>query len=267
MLIIGENINGTIPSAKKAILERDNTFIIESAKRQAEAGADIIDINVGTGEGTAEDEIRSMKWAVELVMDAVECRLCIDSDNPEVLEAGLTAAGPRAGIINSVKGSESSLNKVLPMARDLALPVIGLTMDDSGIPKSAEERVAIAGRIIEKASSEGIPHENIYIDPLVMPVSTDISQGAVTLETVRRLKTEFRGVRNVLAVSNVSFGLPKRSLINGSLISMASYLGADAVIINPLHRSLIAAVLAANTLLGRDRHCRKYTRAARKETI
>jgi 5-methyltetrahydrofolate--homocysteine methyltransferase len=267
MLIIGENINATIPKVKEAILGRNEDFIKGLALKQGEAGAKLIDINVGTGEGTVEDEIDSIRWAVSIVMDTVDTKLCIDSDNPVVLEAGIEAAGERAGMINSTKGSQKSLESVMPLAEKTGLPLIGLAMDDRGIPKTAEERVDIAGKILEAASVHNVPEENIYIDPLVMPVSTDITQGDVTLETVKQIKKKHPKAKSVLAVSNASFGLPKRSYVNSALISMAAYLGAEAVLINPLHKTLMAAALASETLMGRDRHCRKYTRAARKGGI
>jgi 5-methyltetrahydrofolate--homocysteine methyltransferase len=267
MLVIGENINATIPKVKEAILNRDEGFISQLAQRQEEAGAGLIDINVGTGEGSAKDEIESMKWAVGLVKDAVKLNLCIDSDNAEVLETGINEAGERAGMVNSTKGSQKSLDEVLPIASKSGLPVIGLAMDDSGIPKTAEERLEIAGRIIKSAESHDISNEHVYIDPLVMPVSTDINQGNVTLQTVKLIKEKYPNARCVMAVSNVSFGLPKRAYVNSALISMGSYLGVEAVLINPLNETLRAAALASETLLGKDRHCRKYTRAARKGAI
>lgn len=267
MLIIGENINATIPRVKEAILNRDEEFIKELAGRQESAGAGMLDINVGTGEGSADDEMESMRWAVEIVSDTVATNLCIDSDNPAVLEAGIEAAGDRAGMINSTKGSPKSLDAIMPLAAKTGLPLIGLAMDGDGIPATAEERLRITGSILDAAAAHDVAEERIYIDPLVMPVSTDINQGNVTLETVGLIKRKHPRVKCVLAVSNVSFGLPKRSYVNGALISMAAHLGVDAILINPLHKPLRAAALASETLLGRDRHCRKYTRAARKETI
>jgi 5-methyltetrahydrofolate corrinoid/iron sulfur protein methyltransferase len=267
MLIIGENINATIPRVREAILNRDEDFIKELALRQEEAGTGLIDINTGTGEGTAEDERESMRWAVRIVADTVKTGLCIDSDNPVVLEAGIEAAGDQAGMINSTKGSEKSLDAIMPLAAATGLPLIGLAMDGGGIPKTAQERVDITGSIIAAAAAHRVPEEKIYIDPLVMPVSTDITQGNVTLETAALIKQKYPNVKCVLAVSNVSFGLPKRAYVNSALISMAAHLGIDAILINPLHKPLRAAAIASATLLGRDRHCRKYTRAARKETI
>ena len=267
MLIIGENLNATIPRVKEAILNRDEGFIKELASRQEAAGAGMIDINVGTGEGNAEDEKESMEWVVKVVAGTVKTSLCIDSDNPVVLEAGIAAAGEQAGMINSTKGSEKSLDAIMPLAAKTNLPLIGLAMDGGGIPASAEERLHTTEIILDAAATHNVPEERIYIDPLVMPVSTDINQGNVTLETVGLIKHKYPKVKCVLAVSNVSFGLPKRSYVNSALISMAAHLGVDAILINPLHKPLRAAALASETLLGRDRHCRKYTRAIRKEMI
>jgi len=267
MLIIGENVNATIPKVKEAILAKDEAFLIDLAKRQEAAGAGLIDINVGTGEGTAEDEASDMKWLVGLVMDAVGCKLSIDSDNPVVLEAGLDAAGERAGMINSTKGSDKDLLGVMPLAKKYSLPIVGLAMDKKGIPKDAATRVQIAGKILDAAASEGVPQSNVYIDPLVMPISTDNAQGMVTLQTLAGLKETYPEAKTVLAVSNASFGLPKRAIINGAFVSIAAYLGVDALLINPMNSRLKGMILASNVVLGRDRHCRKYSRAVRTGQI
>jgi len=267
MLIIGEKINATIPRVREAILNHDEEFLVKLAVDQEAAGAGLVDLNVGTGEGTAEDEVRNMKWLVGLVMDKVKCGLCIDSDNPFVLEAGIEAAGERTGMVNSVKATEKNLAEVLPLVASRGLPVIGLAMDEAGIPRDSDARVRAAGRILEAAEKLGVPREKVYIDPLVMPVSTDITQGKVTLDTLRDFKATYAGARSVLAVSNVSFGLPNRALINSSLVLMAMRNDVDALLVNPMDRKLMGSVLAGDALLGRDRHCRKYARAARQGKI
>jgi len=267
MLIIGENINATIPRVKEAILGKDDSFLIDLAKKQEAAGAGLVDINVGTGEGTAEDEARDMEWLVGLVKEAVACNLSIDSDNPGVLEAGLNAAGDRAGMINSTKGSDKDLGNVMPLAKRYGLPIVGLAMDEKGIPKDAAARIEIAGMILAAAEAEGVPHSNVYIDPLVMPISTDNAQGKVTLDTLAGLKAKYPEAKAVLAVSNASFGLPKRAIVNSAFVSMAAYLGIDALLINPMNSRLKGMILASNVVLGKDRHCRKYSRAVRAEQI
>ena len=263
MLIIGENINATTPRVKQMITGRDAEGLVEIAKRQEAAGAGIIDVNVGTGEGTAEDEISDMKWVVGLLLDSVGCKLCIDSSDAAVLKAGIEAGGERVGMVNSVKATEENIAEVMPLAAGKGLPLIALCMDESGIPKDAETRLKACEKILKGAEAHGMPAENLYFDPIVMPVSTDITQGATTLETLRGIKENFPRAKTVLALSNVSFGLPKRTLINQAMAHMAQYIGVDALLISPLDPALMTVVKAGEAVMGRDRHCRKYSRAAR----
>jgi 5-methyltetrahydrofolate--homocysteine methyltransferase len=263
MLIIGENINATIPRVKHMIMDHDADGLVELAKRQEAAGAAIIDVNVGTGEGAAEDEAGDMKWLVGLLSDGVGCKLCIDSADPAVLKAGIEAGGERVGMVNSVKGTEENIAEVMPLAADNGLPLIALCMDESGIPKDAETRLKTCEKILKGAEAHGVPTENLYFDPLVMPVSTGITQGAATLETLRGIKENFPQAKTVLALSNISFGLPGRTLINQAMAHMAQYMGVDALLISPLDPALMTAVKAGEAVMGRDRHCRKYSRAAR----
>lgn len=263
MIIIGENINATIPRVKQMIMDHDGDSLVELARRQEAAGVDILDVNVGTGEGTAETEIGDMKWLVGLLSKSVRCKLCIDSADPSVLEAGIDAGGEHVGMVNSVKATEASIAEMMPLAADKGLPLIALCMDESGIPKDAETRLKACEKILKGAEAHGMPVENLYIDPLVMPVSTDITQGTTTLETHKGIKEHFPGVKTVLALSNISFGLPRRTLINQAMAHMAQYIGVDALLINPLDQALMIAIKAGEAVLGRDRHCRKYSRAAR----
>jgi 5-methyltetrahydrofolate corrinoid/iron sulfur protein methyltransferase len=155
----------------------------------------------------------------------------------------------------------------MPLAKKHSLPIIGLAMDESGIPRDAASRVDIAGKILAAADKEGVARGDVFIDPLVMPISTDNTQGAVTLETLAGLKQQYPDAKSVLAVSNASFGLPKRAVVNSTLVAMAAYLGIDALLMNPMNKRLKGTVLASSVVLGRDRHCRKYSRAVRNEQI
>jgi 5-methyltetrahydrofolate--homocysteine methyltransferase len=263
MLIIGENINATIPRVKQMIIEHDSDNLVDLAKRQEAAGAAIIDVNVGTGEGTAEDEINDMKWLVSLLLESVDCKLCIDSADPAVLKAGIDAGGERVGMVNSVKATENNISEVMPLAADKGLHLIALCMDESGIPRSADMRLNACEKIVKGAEAYGMPPKNLFFDPLVMPVSTDIKQGATTLDTLKGIKENFPEAKTVLALSNVSFGLPRRTTINQAMAHMAQYIGVDALLISPFDSALMTAVKAGEAVMGRDRHCRKYTRAAR----
>jgi 5-methyltetrahydrofolate--homocysteine methyltransferase len=267
MIIIGENINATIPRIKELIVNHDGTALEDLAVRQEQAGAHIIDVNVATGTGTAEDEISDMKWLIELVRDKADIKLCVDSADTAVLRAGIEAGGEKIGLINSVKATEKNIAEVLPLAAGYGLPVIALAMDEKGIAADSKTRLKACEKVIKGAETHSVPVENIFFDPLVMPVSTDIKQGLSTLETLKGIKNEFPQAKTVLAVSNISFGLQKRTLINHALIHMAQYLSVDALLMNPLNEEFMLAIKAGETVMGRDRHCRKYSRAVRQMNV
>jgi 5-methyltetrahydrofolate--homocysteine methyltransferase len=263
MIIIGEKINASIPEIKKVIETRDSRALGMLAQKQALAGATYIDINVGTGSGTAEDEIEAMQWAVRTLAEAVEKPLCIDSADPTVLEAGLEAGNGRASMINSTKAEDGVLASVVSLAHRYDAALVALAMDENGIPETAEGRLAACGRIAESCGAHDVPLEKVYFDPLVIPVSTDARQGVITLETLAAVKAAFPASKTTLGLSNVSFGLPVRSILNAAFLHMALYAGLDAAIMDPLNETLMAAVRSGEALVGKDRHFRRYTRAYR----
>ncbi len=211
-MIIGEKIN---PTGRKklaaALKEGDFEYVKQIALNQVAAGADILDVNVGIPGG---DEVDLLPKVAKIVSETVDVPLCLDSANPDALAAALKVL-PGRPLVNSVNGEEASLKAVLPVIKEFAVPVIGLVMHDDGIPNDTETRVAVAGKIIERAAKLGIPVEDIVIDPLVLTVGADSDAGVVTLDTIWRVKEEF-GVNINLGASNVSFGLPDRHTINGS---------------------------------------------------
>jgi 5-methyltetrahydrofolate--homocysteine methyltransferase len=205
-----------------------------------------------------------LKKVVSLVASTVDVPLCLDSANPEVLAAGLAAAAGKP-LVNSVSGEEKRLEAVLPLVKGRGAAVIGLTMDDNGIPKTAEERLAIAGKIINRAAQLGIPAEDIIIDPLVLTVGTDSKSALVTLETIQLVRREF-GVNLNLGASNVSFGLPDRPIINQAFLALAIQNGVTCSITDPLKLGM--AIRAADLLLGRDDYAMRYIKYFRKaETL
>jgi cobalamin-dependent methionine synthase I len=260
LIIIGEKINGTIEVVRDAILSRDGTLIGDLAKEQADAGADYVDVNVGTGIG---DEAEAMVWALGVVREATKAPICLDSPDPAVIAAGLEVCGSESPFINSVTGTSESMETVLPLAARHSCPLVGLLMDEAGIPPSPAERLLICGRLVEAAENAGIERGNLFIDPLVLPLSADCTQGRVTLETLASAKREFEGVKTVMGASNASFGLPRRSLINRSLLGVAVYFGLDAAIIDPGDGELRSAIFAAETVAGGDRFCKAYMKAYR----
>jgi 5-methyltetrahydrofolate--homocysteine methyltransferase len=261
MIIIGEKINATIPAVKELILNRDKEKLLELAKRQAKAS--YIDVNVATGVGTAKDEITAMQWAIQAIQDEVSTPLCVDSADPLVLEAGLSVL-KSSGLINSTTAEEKSLKNILPLAKKYNMPIIGLAMGEKGIPNSIEGRISACQKIATASEATGISLDNLYFDPLVMPISTDAKQGVITLNTLDAIRKEFPQAKTVMALSNVSFGLPARMTVNTAFLHIAIFMGLSAAIMDPEQDELIAAIRTGEAIIGKDRHFRRYIRAYRK---
>lgn len=264
MIIIGEKINATLSSAKSIILNRKTKSLVDLAEEQADAGANFIDVNVGTGVGTLEDEIESMTWAVESIQEHVKIPLCIDSADPKVMETGLKILNNKPAMINSVKAEKYNLEMVVPLAAEHDSFLIALAMDESGIPKTVVGRLRCCETILNTCEKSGVSIQNVYIDPLVMPISTDINSGMVTLRTLTAIKEKFPDAKTVTGLSNVSYGLPERGRLNVAYLHMCIFSGLDAAIVDPLDENLMAAVKTGEVLVGKDRHCRRYMRAFRK---
>ena len=264
MIIIGEKINATLSSVKSIMLNRETENLIDLAKKQAESGANFIDVNVGTGVGSLEDEIESIQWAVESIQKQVKTPICIDSADPKVMEIGLKILNNKPAMINSVKAEKYNLEAVVPLAAEHDSCLIALAMDESGIPKTVEGRLRCCETILSACESYGVSIQNVYIDPLVMPISTDINSGMVTLKTLTAIKEKFPGAKTVTGLSNVSYGLPERSRLNVAFLHMCIFAGLDAAIIDPLDKMLMDAVKTGEVLAGKDRHCRRYMRSFRK---
>lgn len=255
--IIGERINPTGKKLfKEALLNGDIEYILNQALEQVRAGADILDVNVGL---PGIDEKEMMITAVKSIQSVVDVPLQIDSTIPEVLDAALRVYNGKP-IVNSVNGEEESLENVLPLVKKYGAAVVGLTLDASGIPKKAEERFAIAEKILDRALSYGIPKENVYIDCLTLTASAEQEGVVETLEAVRRVKNEL-GLKTVLGVSNISFGLPNRVLVNHIFLTMALQNGLDLPIINPNIEAMAGAVRAYKLLAGIDKNSVDFIKA------
>jgi 5-methyltetrahydrofolate--homocysteine methyltransferase len=264
MIIIGEKINASIPAVKTIIQKRDDKKLIELAQKQTIAGSAYIDVNVGTGEGSQDDEISAMQWAIEIIQDEIETPLCIDSADPILLKTALEVRDGRISLINSTKAEDDNLKEIIPLAVRHNASLIALAMDEHGIPKSVQDRLNACEKIAEACIRFGLSLDKVFFDPLVLPISTDIQQGRVTLDTLAGIKKEFPTAKTVMGLSNVSYGLPKRAGLNAAFLHMAVFVGLDAAIMDPLDQHMMAAVRTAEVLVGKDRHCRRYTRALRK---
>ncbi len=251
-VMIGEKINPTgIKKLGQALVEKNMDYVKHLAKRQVDWGADVLDVNVGHPQ---IDEAEIIPMVVEAVKSVADVPLCIDSNEPKILEAGLNAA-PGKPLVNSVNGEEKQLASVLPIVKARGAAVIGLTIADEGIPPTAELRLAAAGKIIERAAKIGISIEDVIIDPLVMTVGHDFKAATVTLKTIELVIKEF-GVNVNLGASNVSFGLPDRHSVNTAFLSLAIQAGATCSITDPI--KLGSAIRATDLLLGKDANSMRY---------
>ena len=266
MIIIGELINATRKSVKDIIIQRDAQRLQELAKKQITAGANYLDVNAAAGkDASTNEEISAMEWAIKTIRTVADIALSIDSANTEVIKAGLKVCSGQSVFINSVTAEKEKLNAILSLATDSKTKIICLAMGSSGIPKTSEERLNMCSSIYKRALEFKIAPENLFFDPLVMPVATDPAQGKVTLETIRYIKKELPGSKTTVGLSNVSFGLPERKLLNRTFLAMLVAAGLDSIITDPLDSELIAALRASETLIGNDLYCRKYLQAYRRQ--
>jgi 5-methyltetrahydrofolate corrinoid/iron sulfur protein methyltransferase len=264
MIIIGEKINGTRKQVAQAIQNRDAHFIRDLATRQFESGASYLDINAGT---LPQREPEDMVWLVEVVQEAVpDAILCLDSANHEALKAGIEKAA-KTPMLNSLSGEKFRVDGVLPLACEFRTDLIVLPLDDNGIPATSDGRLAIVRRLVEMTRGGGLQDEKLYVDPLVMAIATGTENGNVTLDTCRKIKHEFPNVHLTCGLSNISFGMPLRSILNQAFVVLTIQAGMDSVIINPEERELRGIMMAAETLVGKDRHCMNFNRAFRAGTI
>ena len=260
MFIIGERINSSRKSILRAIEKKDSKFIQEEAVRQVCAGAAILDVNAGTMQ---EKEVASLEWLIHTVQAVTEVPLSIDSPNPEAIEAGLRVHRGKA-MVNSVTGEEARAKAILPLVKKYQTSLVALTMNDQGMPEASEERIAIAQNILTLAKSYDIPPADIYFDPLIRPIGTDVKQGLAILEAIKGIMSWGEDVHTICGLSNISYGLPERKLLNKTFLSLAIASGLDAVILDPLDQRLLATLVATEALLGKDEFCMRYINASRE---
>ena len=259
MLIIGERINSTRPSIRQAIESGDKAFIQKEALSQAEAGADYIDVNAG---GFIKEEKDKLIWLVETVQEITDVPLCLDSPDPEALKAVLPLT-KKEPLINSFNLEPSRLDGILPLAAEYKTGIIGLCQSESGMAVTTEDKVRMAGQLIEKAGLAGIPVDRVYVDPLVFPISTDTNSSPATLEAINKIMTEFPGVHTTCGLTNISHGLPARRLVNRTFLTAAVIKGLDSAIMDPTDKELYGALKAAVMIAGSDEYCLEYLDAYR----
>lgn len=255
MIIIGEKVNSTLKAVRPAIEKYDANYIQELARKQYEAGASFIDVNAGM---FYEDEPERLEWLVKTIQEAIDAPFAIDSPNPKAVEKALMANKNGKPIINSITFEKERYDSILPLVLKYNTGIVALCMDDSGMPETVDDRVAIAEKLIENLSKLGVALQDIYIDPMVRPIGTGCHYGVVAIETIRKVKTEYPDVHITCGLSNISFGIPARKLMNQTFLVAAMTAGMDGAILDPLDKKLMSFLHAAEALLGKDEFCMNY---------
>ena len=259
MLVIGELINCTRKKVGEAAQKRDVEFFKEIASRQANAGADMLDVNGGL----PGQETEVLPWLVNIVQETVATPLCLDSADPAALRRALPLCQQRA-MINSITGEPARMQALLPLLKEFRPKVIALCLGEAGPPNTAEDRVATANHLVDRLTEEGFVLDDIYVDPCVLPISTSPEHGKALVEATGKIKARYPGIHVSAGVSNVSFGLPVRKLLNEVLIVLLMAQGLDAAIVDPCDAQLMMNVRAAEALLARDEYCANYIQAFRE---
>jgi cobalamin-dependent methionine synthase I len=259
MLIVGERINTSRKAVNEAVEKRDVAYIQADVKAQVEAGADIIDVNAGSRSASELDDLR---WLIGIIEEAVPARLSLDSSNPHVLAAVVNTVRDMP-MLNSTTAEKARFEKMAPVIRQRECDVVALCIDDRGVPKTSGQVLENAAKLVEGLESIGVKRERIHLDPLVQAVGVDNKAALTFLDAIERINREFPGVGSVCGLSNVSFSLPKRPLVNRSFLALAMKAGLRGALIDPLDKKLMATLRATTVLLGQDSFCRAYLKAFR----
>ncbi|MCG8642967.1 MAG: dihydropteroate synthase [Desulfobacterales bacterium] len=261
--VIGERINTSRKAVQAAVADRNADYIIDDVKRQQAAGTAYIDVNAGARIGHEEAD---MKWLLEVIQPVVDLPLALDSPDPAILEMAFSMVRTPP-VINSISLESERFEAMIPFLIGKGCKVIALCMDDAGMPESSEDIVNRARRLIGELNKIDIPTSNIYVDPLVQPISTDFRKGVMVLDAVRCIKKEFPDVHITGGLSNISYGLPQRQIINQTFIALMMDAGMDSAIIDPLDKKIMATIQTADMLLGHDPFCMNYLKGVRAGTI
>ena len=263
MIIVAERLNAARKAVREAIEKKDETLVITEATDQFAAGADIIDINAGAHPDREEAD---MAWMIDLVQGAVDSRISIDSSSSRVILKNIHKL-TKTPMINSVSLESKKLAEMKPALTEREADIVALCMDDAGLPKTADQAYGNAVQMVQTLEGIGISREHIFLDPLVQTISADHTKGLMVLETIGRIRAEIPGVHIICGLSNISYGMPERFLINRTFLTLAVGAGLDAAIIDPLDKKLTTAAAVSEMLLGKDPYCRNYITQFRQKNI
>ncbi|MEL7566959.1 MAG: methyltetrahydrofolate cobalamin methyltransferase [Dehalobacterium sp.] len=261
MLIVGESINTSRKAINEIVENRDAESIKRIAREQVEAGADYLDVNCGT---QAFDEVDTMEWLVNNIQEAVQVPLCIDSPEANVLEAGLKLVKYGQPLVNSITAEKETFKAILPVVLKYNPKIVALCMNDEGIPKTAEERFKVAEILVRDLTDGGVSEEDIYLDPLIQPISANDKAGLEVLKTLRLISEKYPKVHKICGLSNISFGSPNRKMLNQLFTVLTMDNGMDSYILNPLDKTMIGFIHATKALIGQDPSCLGYIAAHRR---
>jgi len=261
--VIGERINTSRKLVQAAVAERDAAYIIDDVTKQQAAGANYIDVNAGARIGHEEED---MRWLLDTIQPVCEVPLTLDSPDPAILEMAYSMV-KQTPMINSISLERERCESMLPFLNGKNCKVIALCMDDKGMPTSSDDIVGRARTLVAELNKVGIATSDIYIDPLVQPISTDSTKGVMVLNAVRAIKAERPEVHITGGLSNISYGLPQRHIINRTFVTLMMEAGMDSAIIDPLDKKIMASIRTADMLLGKDSFCMQYLKGVRSGVI
>ena len=263
MIVVGEKINTSRKSVEAAVIGRDAAFIIQLARDQADAGADYIDVNAGT---LLDKETDSLCWLVETVQSEIDLPLSLDSPNPKALSEAMKLHKGEP-MINSISLEEDRYDALLPVITSQSCSVVALCIGRTSMPSTAEERVEVGTELINNLVQQNFPLDKIYVDPLIQPVAVDTNMGLAALEAMGRIMKDFPGVNTICGLSNISYGLPQRKLINRNILALCLSYGLSGVILDPTDQLIMATMLTNEMLLGKDEYCGNYIDAFQEGRI
>ena len=259
MIIVGELINSSRKVVAEAITSQDAETVQKIASDQFKAGADYIDVNAGT---FSDQEASYLTWLTETVQTGIDAPCALDSPNPKALEAALKVHKGTA-MINSISLEKERYDKLLPLLSGTDLKVVALCMSDEGMPKTVDDRMRIADKLVSGLTAKNVALENIFMDPLVQPISVDGTFGMEFIDSIEKIVDAWPGIHTMCGLSNISYGLPGRKFLNRTFMVMAITKGLNGAIINPLDRKMKASIIAAEALVGRDNYCMNFLKAFR----
>jgi 5-methyltetrahydrofolate--homocysteine methyltransferase len=262
-IVIGERINTSRKAVMEAVETRDKAYIQDDAKKQQAAGATYIDVNAGACIG---HEMEGMSWLIQVIQEAVNLPLCLDSPDPKVLEKAMSLVD-KTPIVNSISLEKDRYAPMMEFLEGQTCGIVALCMDDTGMPTSAYQVIGRASRLIEGLAKIGFQQDRIYIDPLIQPLATDTANGPMALATVRGIAERHPQVHFACGLSNISYGLPQRKLLNRAFLTLLMANGLDGAIIDPLDTKIMTTIKTAEALLGKDDYCAEYLAAFRKNQL